>query len=92
MIPQVELFSFIFWKNSKHKKDISKLIDLYQPITWYISSNWVSRTLCNGTDAGWMGSARPKQRLRRLYVSSEKTDRGTVESGLVFDQEFNAQY
>ena len=28
MIPQVELFLFIFWKNSKHQIDISKLTDL----------------------------------------------------------------
>ena len=30
MVPQVELFSFIFWENWRHQKDISKLIDLYQ--------------------------------------------------------------
>ena len=29
MIPQVELVSFIFWKNWRHQKDISKLTDLY---------------------------------------------------------------
>ena len=29
MISQVDLFSFIVWKNLKTKKDISKLIDLY---------------------------------------------------------------
>ena len=30
MIPQVELFSFVFWKKkSRHQKDISKLTDLY---------------------------------------------------------------
>jgi hypothetical protein len=28
MVPQVELFSFIFWENWRHQKDISKLIDL----------------------------------------------------------------
>ena len=28
MIPQVELFSFVFWKKGKHQKDISKLTDL----------------------------------------------------------------
>ena len=28
MIPYVELFPFIFLKNSKHQKDISKLTDL----------------------------------------------------------------
>ena len=28
MVPQVKLFSFIFWENWKHQKDISKLIDL----------------------------------------------------------------
>ena len=32
MIPQVELFSFVFWKNSKHQKDISKLTDLYHQL------------------------------------------------------------
>ena len=29
MISQVDLFSFIGWKNLKTKKDISKLTDLY---------------------------------------------------------------
>ena len=29
MIPQMELFSFVFWKVSKHQKDILKLTDLY---------------------------------------------------------------
>ena len=28
MVPQVELFSFVFWENCRHKKDISKLTDL----------------------------------------------------------------
>ena len=28
MIPQVDLFSFVFWKNLKTQKDISKLTDL----------------------------------------------------------------
>ena len=28
MIPQVELFSFVFWKNWRHQKYISKLTDL----------------------------------------------------------------
>ena len=28
MVPQVELFSFFFWENWRHKKDISKLTDL----------------------------------------------------------------
>ena len=32
MIPQGELFSFVFLKNSKHWKDISKLTDLYKII------------------------------------------------------------
>ena len=27
-VPQVELFSFIFWENWRHQKDISKLTDL----------------------------------------------------------------
>ena len=30
MIPQVELFSLVFWNNSRHKKYISKLTDLNQ--------------------------------------------------------------
>ena len=30
MVPQVKLFSFIFWENWRHQKDISKLTDLYQ--------------------------------------------------------------
>ena len=29
MVPQVELFLFIFWENWRHQKDISKLTDLY---------------------------------------------------------------
>ena len=29
MVPQVELFSFVFWENWRPKNDISKLIDLY---------------------------------------------------------------
>ena len=29
MVPQVELFSFYFWENWRHQKDISKLTDLY---------------------------------------------------------------
>ena len=29
MVPQVELFSFVFWENWRHQKDISKLTDLY---------------------------------------------------------------
>ena len=28
MVPQVELFSFVFWENSRYQKDISKLTDL----------------------------------------------------------------
>ena len=28
MVPQVELFSFVFWENSRQQKDISKLTDL----------------------------------------------------------------
>ena len=28
MVPQVELFSFAIWKNSRHQKDISKFTDL----------------------------------------------------------------
>ena len=28
MIPQVDLFSFVFWEKQKTKKDISKLTDL----------------------------------------------------------------
>jgi hypothetical protein len=28
MISQVEFFLFVFWKNSKHRKDILKLTDL----------------------------------------------------------------
>ena len=27
MVPQVELFSFVFWENWRHQKDISKLTD-----------------------------------------------------------------
>ena len=30
-VPQVELFSFIFWDNWGRQKDISKLTDLYPP-------------------------------------------------------------
>ena len=30
MVPQVELFSFVFWENWGHLQDISKLTDLYQ--------------------------------------------------------------
>ena len=30
MVTQVELFSFIFWENWRHQKDISKLTDF----TW----------------------------------------------------------
>ena len=29
MVPQVELFSFVFWENWWHQRDISKLTDLY---------------------------------------------------------------
>ena len=28
MVPQVELFSLVFWENRRYKKDISKLTDL----------------------------------------------------------------
>ena len=28
MVPQVDLFSFMFWENRRHQKDISKLTDL----------------------------------------------------------------
>ena len=28
MVPQVDLFSFVFWENSRHQKDILKLTDL----------------------------------------------------------------
>ena len=31
MVPQVELFSFVFWENWRHQKVISKLTDLYLP-------------------------------------------------------------
>ena len=31
MIPQVDLFSFVFWKNWRLQKTISKLTDLYLP-------------------------------------------------------------
>ena len=34
MIPQVKLFLFIFWKNSKHQKDIYKSTDLYCDFEW----------------------------------------------------------
>ena len=30
MVPQVDLFSFVFWENEDTKKDISKLTDLYK--------------------------------------------------------------
>ena len=30
MLPQVEFFSFVFWKNWRHQKDISRLTDLYK--------------------------------------------------------------
>ena len=30
MVPQVELFSFVFWKNWRYQKEISKLTDLYR--------------------------------------------------------------
>ena len=37
MVPQVKLFSFIFWENWRHKKDISKFTDLYHIyFNWYI--------------------------------------------------------
>ena len=40
MVPQVELFLFVFWENWRHQKDISKLTDLYHyvkrdSITYY---------------------------------------------------------
>ena len=28
MVPQVELFSFVFWENWRHLKEVSKLTDL----------------------------------------------------------------
>ena len=28
MVPQVEFFSFVFWENRRHQKDISKSTDL----------------------------------------------------------------
>ena len=30
MVPQVELYLFVFWENWRHQKDISKLNDLYK--------------------------------------------------------------
>ena len=33
MVSQVELFSFIFWKNWRHQRDISELTDLYNQPT-----------------------------------------------------------
>ena len=36
MVPQVKLFSFFFWENWRHQKDILKLTDLYR----------MPRTLC----------------------------------------------
>ena len=34
-VPQVELFfSFVFWENWRHQKDISKLTDLYLQINF----------------------------------------------------------
>ena len=35
MVPQVELFSFVFWENWRHQKDISKLTDLYYCTRYY---------------------------------------------------------
>ena len=54
IIPQVELFLFIFWKNWRYQKKISKLcnwplgsclfdINFYEPILWYFYVNWISR-------------------------------------------------
>ena len=40
MVPQVELFSFIFWENWRHQKDISKLTDLYL-VKGLSFSSWV---------------------------------------------------
>ena len=34
MVPQVQLFSFVFWKNWRHQKDILKLTDLYYIPCW----------------------------------------------------------
>ena len=39
MVPQVELFSFVFRKNLRHQKDISKLTDLYLVLSIYIYSS-----------------------------------------------------
>ena len=39
MVPQVELFSFVFRKNLRHQKDISKLTDLYLVLSIYILFN-----------------------------------------------------
>ena len=36
MIPQVELFSFIFQKNWRHQKDISKLFDFNRYVIYFI--------------------------------------------------------
>ena len=36
MVPQVELFSFIFWENWIYQKYILKLTDLYNLTTFYI--------------------------------------------------------
>ena len=32
IVPQVELFSFIFWKNGSNQKNISKISDIYMVI------------------------------------------------------------
>ena len=36
MIPHVDLFSFVFGRNRRHQKNISKLTDL-QLLTWFIT-------------------------------------------------------
>ena len=48
MVPQVELFSFFFWENWRHQKDILKLTDLYYLMQM---GSYLNRYL----NIGWMG-------------------------------------
>ena len=41
MVPQVELFSFVFLENLRHQRDISKLTDLYMVLSIYSSINLI---------------------------------------------------
>ena len=54
MVPQVELFSFVFSKNWRHQKDISKLTDLYKDTQESMNQGQVGCGVSNSGVQYWL--------------------------------------